>query len=56
MKDHRAFSLRTAFLIYALLVIAALLTLHDKPLYITLILIGGIAVKTWLSHVRDRQE
>ena len=47
-------SLRTAMLIYAALGVLCLTTLHGDPLYIALLIIGAIALKTWLAQARDK--
>ncbi|MFL6354259.1 MAG: hypothetical protein ACJ74Z_20740 [Bryobacteraceae bacterium] len=48
--------IRTAMVLYALLVVAAFATLKGTALYIALIIVLGIAAKTYLHHVRDRLE
>ena len=48
--------LRTAVFLYALLVIAACLTLKGKPLYLALIIIAGLAAKSCVHYFRQRAE
>jgi uncharacterized membrane protein YiaA len=48
--------IRTAMVLYALLLVAAFATLKGTALYIALIIVLGIAVKTYLHHLRDRIE
>lgn len=47
-------SLRTAMLLYAALGGLCLATLHGDPLYIALLIIGAIALKTWLAQAKDK--
>jgi hypothetical protein len=47
---------RTAMVLYASLVVAAFVTLKGTALYIALIIVLGIAVKTYLHHLRSRME
>ena len=51
-----ALSLRTAMLLYAALGVLCLATLHGDPLYIALLIIGAIALKTWLAQVKSKIE
>lgn len=44
--------LRTALVLYAVLLVAAFATLKGTALYIALIIVLGIAVKTYLHHLR----
>ncbi len=48
--------IRTAMVLYALLLVAAFATLKGTALYIALIIVVGIAVKTYLHHLRSRIE
>ena len=48
--------IRTAMVLYALLLVAAFATLKGTALYIALIIVLGIAVKTYLHHLRNRIE
>jgi hypothetical protein len=48
--------LRTALALYALLVVAAFATLKGTALVIALIIVGGIAAKTYVHHLRSRTE
>jgi hypothetical protein len=49
-------SLRTAMVLYAALGVLCLATLHGDPLYIALLIIGAIALKTWLAQVKSKIE
>jgi hypothetical protein len=49
-----AVSFRTAMLVYAALVIFCLATLHGTPLFIALLIVCAIALKTWVARARDR--
>jgi uncharacterized membrane protein YiaA len=48
--------IRTAMVLYALLLVAAFATLKGTALYVALIIVLGIAAKTYLHHLRDRLE
>jgi hypothetical protein len=48
--------IRIAMVLYALLLIAAFATLKGTALYIALIIVLGIAAKTYLHHLRRRLE
>jgi hypothetical protein len=48
--------IRTAMVSYALLLVAAFATLKGTALYVALIIVLGIAAKTYLHHLRDRLE
>jgi hypothetical protein len=45
---------RTAFLLYAVLAVIALLTLKGKPLSLALIIVIALAAKTYVDHLRRR--
>ena len=45
---------RTATILYALLVIASLLTLKGKALGLALIIVGGLAAKSVLHYWREK--
>lgn len=47
-------SYRAAMTAYAVLAVVCLLTLHDDALYIALLIIGALAIKTWLVEVKKR--
>ena len=47
---------RTALALYAVLVVFAFLTLKGKALYIALLIVFGVAAKTFLHHLRRRIE
>ena len=44
--------IRTAIVLYAVLLIAAFATLKGTALYIAFIIVLGIAVKTYVHHLR----
>jgi hypothetical protein len=48
--------IRTAMLLYALLIVGAFATLKGTALYIALVIVLGIAAKTYLHHLRSRIE
>jgi hypothetical protein len=48
--------IRTAMVLYAVLLVAAFKTLKGSAVYIALIIVLGIAVKTCLHHLRSRLE
>jgi len=45
---------RTATVLYALLIVAAVVTLTGKMLALGLIIVGGVAVKSYLGYWRER--
>ena len=49
-------SYRGALVAYAVLAAVCLLTLHDDALYGALLIIGALAIKTWLVEVKKRIE
>lgn len=49
-------SLRTALILYALLIIAAFATLKGAALAVALLIVGALAVKSYLHHLRGRIE
>jgi hypothetical protein len=49
-------SLRTALILYALLVVFAVLTLKGTALVIALLIVGALAVKSVLHYFRERLE
>jgi hypothetical protein len=49
-------SIRTAMLLYALLAVIAFATLKRTPLYLVLLIVFALAVKTYLHHLRSRLE
>ena len=49
-------SYRAAMWIYAALAVLCLLTLHGDALYLALLIIGAIAIKTWLAEAKKRIE
>jgi high-affinity Fe2+/Pb2+ permease len=46
----------TALILYAVLAGIALATLKGLALAIALIIVGGLAVKSWVQHLRRRLE
>jgi hypothetical protein len=48
--------IRTAMLLYVLLIVGAFATLKGTALYIALVIVLGIAGKTYLHHLRSRIE
>ncbi|MGC2658748.1 MAG: hypothetical protein WA324_12390 [Bryobacteraceae bacterium] len=51
-----AISIRAAMILYAVLAVIAVFTLKKEWLFLGLIIIGGAAVKTYISHVRKKLE
>lgn len=51
-----AIGFRVAMILFALLAIAAFVTLKGMALFIALIIVGGVAVKAWVHHMRGRIE
>jgi hypothetical protein len=45
-----------AMIAYAVLGIVCLVTLRNDALYIALLIIGALALKTWLARVKSRLE
>jgi len=48
--------IRTAMLLYVLLIVGAFAILKGTALYIALVIVLGIAAKTYLHHLRSRIE
>lgn len=48
--------LRTALVLYALLIIAAIATLKGTALAVALLIVLALAAKSYLHHVRGRME
>ena len=48
--------LRTALVLYALLLVAAFATLKGTALYIAIVIVLGIAIKTYVHHLRRSLE
>jgi len=46
--------LRTALILYALLIVFAVLTLKGKALILALLIVGALAVKSVLHYFRER--
>ena len=49
-------SLRTALILYALLIVIAALTLKGSALILALLIVGALAVKSVLHYFRERLE
>lgn len=49
-------SFRTAMIAYAAIAVLCFATLHGDALYVTLLIVGAIALKTWLARVKSRIE
>lgn len=45
-----------AMIAYAVLGVVCLVTLRGDPLYVALLIIGALALKTWLARVKSRLE
>jgi hypothetical protein len=52
--DRPVISFRVAMSTYAVLAALCGFTLHGNALFIALIIIGGIAIKTWLVEVKKK--
>jgi uncharacterized membrane protein YiaA len=48
--------LRTALILYALLIVAAIATLKGTALAVAVLIVLALAAKSYLHHVRDRME
>lgn len=53
---RKIISLRTGMIAYAVLVILAFATLHGYALGVALIVILGLALKSYLHYLRERME
>jgi uncharacterized membrane protein YiaA len=53
-SSRSVIGIRTAMVLYALLLVAAFKTLKGTALYIALIIVVGLAAKTYLHYLRDR--
>jgi hypothetical protein len=51
-----AIGIRTAMGLYAVLAVIAVLTLKREWLFVALVVVGGAAIKTYISHVRRKLE
>ncbi len=49
-------SYRGAMAAYAVLAVVCMITLRGDALYIALLIIGAIAIKTWLAEAKKRIE
>jgi hypothetical protein len=49
-----AISYRTAMVGYAVLAILCFATLHGNPLFLALLIIAALAIKTWLAKVKSK--
>lgn len=54
--EKTVISYRAAMAAYVVLAVVCLLTLHGDALYIALLIIGALAIKTWLVEVKKRVE
>jgi hypothetical protein len=55
-QSRTIIGIRTAMVLYALLLVAAFAVLKGTALYIALIIVLGIAAKTYVHHLRGRLE
>jgi hypothetical protein len=53
-KNETPLSYRTAMIAYAAIAVLCFATLRGNALYITLLIVGAIALKTWLARVKSR--
>jgi hypothetical protein len=49
-------SYRAAMWAYAVLAVLCLATLHGDALYLALLIIGALAIKTWLAEAKSKLE
>jgi archaellin len=54
--SHGVIGLRTAFILYALLAVAAFFSLKGTALVIALVVVAALAAKSYVHHVRSRME
>jgi hypothetical protein len=47
---------KIAIILYACLILASFLTLKGTPLYLALVIVGGLAVKSFTHYLRNRME
>ena len=47
---------KIAFILYGLLVLLAVATLHGTPLALALVIVLGLAAKTMVDHLRRRMD
>lgn len=55
-EERPLISYRGAMWAYAALAAACFLTLHGDAMYVALIIIGALAIKTWLADAKRRME
>ncbi len=56
-EPHRSvIGIRTALILYALLIVASFATLKGTALVIAVVIVLGIAVKSYVQHLRSRLE
>jgi hypothetical protein len=55
-QPDKRLSFRTAMIAYAVIAVFCFATLHGDALYLTLLIVGAIALKTWLARVKSRIE
>ncbi len=54
-KPNTLIGAKTAVVLYALLAIAAFVTLKGKPLYLALIIVLGLAAKSYLHYWKEKK-
>jgi hypothetical protein len=55
-QPGRRLSFRAAMIAYAVIAVLCFATLRGDALYLTLLIVGAIALKTWLAVVKSRIE
>lgn len=55
-EGQSVIGLRTALLLYAVLVVLAFLTLRGTARTLTLLIVGALVAKSIIHHYRDRME
>jgi hypothetical protein len=54
-EQHRGMiGFRTAMLLFAVLAVAAIVTLKGAALILALLIVGALAIKAYTHHLRDR--
>jgi hypothetical protein len=53
-EEEPLLSFSVAMSAFAILAVLCLITLHGDALYIALLIIGALALKTWLARVKSR--
>jgi hypothetical protein len=54
--EKPAISFSAAMAAYAVIAVLCLFTMHGDALYLTLLIVGAIALKTWLARAKSRLE